>query len=147
VRASHAEARSPDGGIVRTGGRLDVDVTLQSDEQARAWLYLGVSEGAATPIFLLNPGREVMLEPGTTEVRCSIPRLPLPGGRYYVWGGVYRNWTDGEELLPWQPVCQFDAHGPGLDRAPRAVVRLSPIHVESDWEIDRGSGDQRAANG
>jgi len=96
----------------------------------------GISEGAATPIFLLNPGHETMIERGTTKVRCTIPELPLPAGRYYVWGGVYRNWTNGEELIGWQPLTHFDVHGPELDAAPRAVVRLAPIHVESAWEIE-----------
>lgn len=136
IKVSQAEAVSPEGGLAKTGGQLDVRLTLQSDERYRAWIYLGVSEGAATPIFLLNPGRETILEPGETHVTCSIPSLPLPSGRYYVWGGVYRNWTQGEELIGWQPLAEFDAYGPELDAAPRAVVRLSPIHVDSSWQVD-----------
>lgn len=136
IKVSQAEAISPDGGLAKTGGQLDVSLTLHSDERYRAWIYLGVSEGAATPIFLLNPGRETILEPGETHVKCSIPSLPLPSGRYYVWGGIYRNWTQGEELIGWQPLAEFDAYGPELDAAPRAVVRLSPIHVDSTWQID-----------
>jgi ABC-type polysaccharide/polyol phosphate transport system ATPase subunit len=136
LRASGMSATSPDGGLVKTGGALDVELSLGSDDEYRAWIYLGVSEGAATPIFLLNPGHETMIERGTTKVRCTIPELPLPAGRYYVWGGVYRNWTNGEELIGWQPLTHFDVHGPELDAAPRAVVRLAPIHVESAWEIE-----------
>jgi ABC-type polysaccharide/polyol phosphate transport system ATPase subunit len=135
IKVSRVQAAAPDGGLAKTGGPLDVSLTFQSDERYRAWIYLGVSEGAATPIFLLNPGRETILEPGETRVKCTIPSLPLPSGRYYVWGGIYRNWTQGEELIGWQPLTEFDAYGPELDAAPRAVVRLSPIHVDSSWEV------------
>jgi ABC-type polysaccharide/polyol phosphate transport system ATPase subunit len=135
IKVSDVEAVAPDGGLAKTGSQLDVTMTLHSDQSHRAWIYLGVTEGAATPIFLLNPGREVILEPGETKVRCSIPSLPLPAGRYYLWGGIYKNWTQGDELIGWQPLTEFDVYGPELDAAPRAVVRLSPIHVEASWEI------------
>jgi len=135
VKATNIAASAPDGGLVKTGGPLDVELDLETDSEYRAWIYLGVSEGAATPIFLLNPGHETMLEPGSTTVRCSIPAVPVPAGRYYVWGGVYQNWTNGEELISWQPLTHFDVYGPELDAAPRAVVRLAPVHVESSWAI------------
>jgi ABC-type polysaccharide/polyol phosphate transport system ATPase subunit len=137
IKVSRIEAVSPDGGLARTGGQLDVDLSLSTDESYRAWIYLGVTEGAATPICLLNPGRETVLEPGETRVRCSIPSLPLASGRYYIWGGIYKDWTQGDELIGWQPLTDFDVYGPELDAAPRAVVRLSPIHVESSWAIDK----------
>jgi ABC-type polysaccharide/polyol phosphate transport system ATPase subunit len=126
---------APDGAVVTTDGPLDVEFALGSDSTYRSWVYVGVSEGPASPIFLLNPGRETAIEPGDTAVRCSIPRLPLPKGRYYVWTAVFRGWTGGPELLSWQPIARFDVHGPPLAEAPRAVVRLSPVHVESTWEL------------
>jgi len=131
------EVRAKDGGMVRTQEPLDVSFTLESDTPYRAWIYLGVSEGTATPIFVLNPGRETSIEVGETTVSCSIARLPLPRGRFFVWAAAYREWTDGSELLGWQPIAQFDVYGPELDAAPRAVVRLAPIQVEASWEIDR----------
>jgi hypothetical protein len=78
-----------------------------------------------------------MLEPGSTQISCEIPALPLPSGRYYVWAGVYKDWTNGTELIGWQPLTKFDLYGPELDAAPRGVVRLSPLHIESSWEIGR----------
>src|SRR2546421_5469241 len=72
IQVSKIEAGSPDGGLPKTGGPLNVDLELRSEERHRAWVYLGVTEGAATPIFLLNPGRETILETGTTRVCCSI---------------------------------------------------------------------------
>jgi ABC-type polysaccharide/polyol phosphate transport system ATPase subunit len=137
IKVTSVESAAPDGGLPRTGGPLSVDLTLHSDERYRAWIYLGITEGAATPIFLLNPGRETILEPGATKVRCAIPSLPLPGGRYYAWVGVYKDWTQGEELIAWQPLTEFDVYGPELDAAPRAIVRLAPLHVDSDWAIDQ----------
>ncbi len=135
ITISDIEARAPGGGLPKTGDALNVDLTVRSPERYRAWIYLGVTEGAATPIFLLNPGRETLIEPGKTQVRCTIPSIPLPSGRYYAWIGVYKNWTQGEELIGWQPLTEFDVYGPELDAAPRAIVRLSPLHVESSWEI------------
>src|SRR5262249_39879657 len=72
VKLSRVDVVSPDGGLAKTGGQLDVNLTLQSEERYRAWIYLGVTEGAATPIFLLNPGCETILEPGETRVKCTI---------------------------------------------------------------------------
>jgi ABC-type polysaccharide/polyol phosphate transport system ATPase subunit len=131
------EVRAADGGVVRTQEALDVRLVLESDKPYRSWVYLGVTEGTATPIFVLNPGRETSLEPGATTISCSIENLPLPSGRYYVWAAVYQDWTDGPELLGWQPIAQFDVYGPELDRAPVAVVRLAPVHVSSSWSIAR----------
>ncbi len=135
VGVDDVTAVGPDGGLPNTGGPLEVNLTLRSEDRYRAWIYLGVSEGAATPIFLLNPGRETIIESGLTQVRCEIPALPLPSGRYYLWGGVYKDWTNGTELVGWQPMAHFDVYGPELDAAPRAVVRLSPLHIDSSWDI------------
>jgi ABC-2 type transport system ATP-binding protein len=135
LRVPHVSAGAPDGGLVKSGETLDVSLTLQSQESCRAWVYLGISEGDAKPVFLVNPGRETLLDPGGTTIKCSIPRLPLPRGRYYVWCGVYKNWTNGKELLGWQPLTDFDVYGPELDAAPTAVVRMSPLHIESEWEL------------
>jgi ABC-type polysaccharide/polyol phosphate transport system ATPase subunit len=139
IKVHQATAASPDGGLATTGGPLDVNLTLESVERYRAWIYIGVSEGAATPIFLLNPGRETLIDPGETHVHCQISALPLPSGRYYVWGGVYKDWTNGTELVSWQPITKFDVYGPELDAAPKAVVRLSPLHIDSNWDVSRAS--------
>jgi ABC-type polysaccharide/polyol phosphate transport system ATPase subunit len=137
LKVREIEAGGPDGDLAKTGGPLRVNLTLESRDRYKAWIYLGVSEGAATPIFLLNPGRETMINPGDTHVHCEIAQLPLPSGRFYVWCGVYKDWTNGTELVGWQPLTPFDVYGPELDAAPRAVVRLSPLHIDSDWEFSR----------
>jgi len=137
IRVRDIEVSGGDGPYATTGGELHIGFTLASDERHRAWIYLGVSEGAATPIFLVNPGRETPIEPGSTRVRCTIEDIPLPRGRYYIWGGIYKDHTQGDELVAWQPLVEVDVHGPELDAAPRAIVRLSPVHAETDWTIDR----------
>ncbi len=135
IKVRNVEASGPEGELARTGGPLDVSMTIESPEEHRAWIYLGITEGAATPIFLVNPGREHMLQPGSTELKMQIPALPLPAGRFYLWGGIYKNWTNGVPLIDWQPLTRFDVYGPELDAAPKAVVRLSSLHVDSDWDF------------
>lgn len=138
VRLAKAEVRAgDDGGVVQTEGPFHLDLVLESDEEYRAWIYMGITEGTAAPIFILNPGRETIIGPGQTQVQCEVPRLPLPGGSFYAWVGVYDRWTEGDELFGWQPVARFDVYGPELDRAPRAVVRLAPLHVASGWSVER----------
>jgi ABC-2 type transport system ATP-binding protein len=136
VKLVRAEVTTPEGGMVRTAGPLEIELDLESDHLYRSWIYIGVTEGAATPIFLVNPGQETPIQPGTTTVRCSIESLPLPRGRYYVWVGMYRGHENGAELVAWQPVAQFDAYGPAFDSAPRAIVRLAPVHVGSTWTVE-----------
>jgi ABC-type polysaccharide/polyol phosphate transport system ATPase subunit len=135
LRLRDLEIGSDQAAGVRTGGPLDLSFRLESDAEVNAWIYLGISEGAATPIFMINPGREAGLKPGSTTVECSIPNVPLPLGRYYLWAAAYKNWTNGDELLSWQPLAHFDVYGPELDASPRAIVRLSPVHVDSTWSI------------
>jgi ABC-type polysaccharide/polyol phosphate transport system ATPase subunit len=136
VGVAHVQVDAPDG-VPRAGGPLDVQLVLRGDGEYRAWLYLGVSEGQPSPVFLLNPGRELLLPAGETRVRCSVAHLPLPRGRYFLWAAAYRDWTNGDELLAWQPVARFDVHGPDLDASPRSIVRLAPVHVESTWTVER----------
>jgi hypothetical protein len=133
VNVVHAEVNAPDG--LHTGAPLIIDLRFRSELSRRASIHVGISEGTATPILLVEPGREVMLEPGETDVRCSLDPLPLPRGRYYVWVGAYRYVTHGEELVAWQPVTVFDLYGPELSTAPRGIVRLAPVHVASSWEF------------
>ena len=137
LKVRGVEATGPGGGLAQTGGPLELEFEVSSDRSYRSWIYLGVSEGAATPIFLLNPGRETIIDPGTITVRCEIPSLPLPSGTYYLWGGIFKDWTNGQELVSWQPLTKFEVYGPELDAAPRAVVRLSPLHIESSWDFER----------
>ena len=68
---------------------------------------------------------------------CRVESLPLPRGRYSLWIGAYEGTQHGPELMAWQPVSSFDVHGPEIDPAPLAVIRLAPVHVPSEWTIER----------
>ena len=122
-------ATGRDGAMARTEEPLDLTLVFASDAPRSADLYIGLSEGTATPIFTLN--RPIQLANGQTEVRCTIPHLPLPRGRYYIWVGLW----GGGQLVPWQPAGHVDVSGPDLDPAPRAVVRLAPVYIDAAWDV------------
>jgi ABC-type polysaccharide/polyol phosphate transport system ATPase subunit len=131
VRLAKADISSNGALTPRTNGPLDIRMIVESPKARTGRVFVGVSEGPAAPIFILR--RDLHLIPGETEVRCSVARLPLPGGRFYVWTGIYDNL--GHELLPWHPAAHFDVAGPELDEAPRAIARLAPVHVEAAWTV------------
>ena len=131
VRVVKSEIRGADGGTPQSQGPMEIKLVLESPEPLWAGMSLGVSEGPATPIFLL--GHEAMLPPGQTELRCSVPFLPLPRGRFYLWFGIIESTRD---LVPWHPVCQFEVLGPELIPTPRGVLRLAPIQLTPTWEVD-----------
>jgi ABC-type polysaccharide/polyol phosphate transport system ATPase subunit len=130
VQVLKVETTGPDQGIARSHEQLDVTLILRSSEARSGAICLGISEGPATPIFLVR--RDVYLSAGDTRLRCSIPSLPLPRGRFYLWAAVF----DVVDLVAWQPMTQFDVMGPDLDPAPRAVVRLAPVHSEATWAVE-----------
>ncbi len=121
------------GDVPTTDAPLDVTLAFEADVATTCRLSLGLTEGGATPIFVVSD--EVRLEAGATTVRCRLPHLPVPRGRYFCWLAVLQS---GREVITWQPVASVDVGGPDLDPAPRAVVRLSPVHVPSTWEVEPG---------
>jgi ABC-2 type transport system ATP-binding protein len=134
-----AEATPASGGIIRTNETLELKLTVTSGDEHDAWFYLGISEGTASPVFVIN--RFARLAHGKTELHCSVDHLPLPRGRYYLWLASHvrgEAGPEGEELLAWQPVCEFDVWGPELDWPPRAVVRLAPVYVDASWSVESG---------
>ncbi len=132
VRLLKVEVRGVGGGPARTQQRLDITMVIETDIDKSAPLFLGISEGTATPIFSVS--RELLLSPGQLEVRCTIAHLPLPRGRFYLWAGIIRRERD---LLAWHPAAHFDVEGPDLDAAPQAIVRLAPVHVDVSWATER----------
>ena len=94
-------------------------------------LYLGVSEGAATPIFVVR--HAATLHEGKTDLQIDIDHLPLPPRQYFLWFGAYEKDTK-DELTAWQPVGPFIVSGRlRLNPVPRAIVRLSPVFVAARW--------------
>jgi ABC-type polysaccharide/polyol phosphate transport system ATPase subunit len=132
LRLTGIEVGGIEGSGPRTEEPLEIGLRFEADTARVAQLHLGVSEGPATPIFVLAHKGDVGV--GGLGARCQIPRLPLPRGRYFLWVGV----TDhaGRDLLPWHPAASFDVEGPDLDPAPCAVVRLAPVHVPADWAVE-----------
>jgi ABC-2 type transport system ATP-binding protein len=131
VRAVKATVSGPGGSTPRTQGAAEVAIVLRSIQPAAGRVCLGISEGPASPIFLLR--RDMHLpDDGEVTARCRIENLPLPRGRYYLWLGVF---IARGELLPWSPVAHFDVIGPDLDAGPAGIARLSPVHVASHWEV------------
>lgn len=123
------------GDMPRSHAPLQVDVMLHSDVERSAGICLGVSQGTAAPIFLVQ--RPVHFYIGPTDLTCQIPHLPLAQGRYYLWIGVFDE--RGREFLSWQPAAHFDVFGPRLDPAPVGVLRLAPVQVAAEWEVLRRS--------
>jgi hypothetical protein len=113
-----------------TQGATEISLVLASDQPRTCRVYIGISEGTSVPIFTAR--HEVALTGTDQEVTCHIRRLPLAGGRYYLWMDAIAD--DGDILMEWQPVLEFEVKGPDLHGAPVGLIRLAPIHVDTDWE-------------
>jgi ABC-type polysaccharide/polyol phosphate transport system ATPase subunit len=119
------------GQLPRTQEPASVSIVLQKNTPRSGRVCIGMSEGPAAPIFLLEHHMDVGA--GEVEVRCDIDRLPLPRGRFFLWLGVFER---GGELLRWHPAAHFDVMGPDLDAGPPGIIRLSPVHVAATWRVD-----------
>jgi ABC-type polysaccharide/polyol phosphate transport system ATPase subunit len=134
VRLLKVVVRAPDGGVPQSGSDVDIAVHLDSSIPVGAALAVGISDGPATPIMVVR--RDVQLLPGQTVVHCSMERLPVPRGSYYVWITLFDGGS--RALIPWHPAAQLELFGPELDAPPVAVVRLAPVYVAARWTLDRG---------
>jgi len=140
VRIVKAEVLSPETETAESGAPIVVRLVLESPEGfSGSSVCVGVSEGTATPAFMID--HALSLGQGLTEIRCTIPRLPVAGGQYYVWTGVFDR--AGADLVPWQPVEKFGVTGAELGLAPRGIVRLAPLWIDARWDVD--VADPRAA--
>jgi ABC-type polysaccharide/polyol phosphate transport system ATPase subunit len=132
ILLSDLRIEGPDGRLPSTNEPCSFHFTAKTDQDRHASLFIGVTQGAATPIFVLRQDMEV--REGATKIRLDIPRLPLAAGGYFLWFGAFqdRKW----QLSPWQPLGTMHVSGMRLDEVPRAIVRLAPIWVESYWNIE-----------
>ncbi len=136
IQISNVRVTGPTSSLVSTNEACRVSLDVHTDEPYNANLYVGVTEGAPTPIFAVR--REVSLEPGVTRLTLDMPRLPLPAGKYFLWCGAYKVMTR-IELAPWHPIASLPVVGiHRLDPTPGSIVRLSPVFVESSWTVERG---------
>ncbi len=132
IRVLEAKVRGRDGYGPRTQEPCDIAIRLYNEFQTGGHIHLGVSDGTASPIFLLGRGISMAAD-REVDVRCTIERVPLPRGRYYLWLGVVSKQSSDE--LGWQPVAGFDVIGPDLDTAPAGIVRQVPVHVPASWDV------------
>jgi ABC-2 type transport system ATP-binding protein len=134
VRALKVEIAATDGGPVRTGGDVEVRMTLRSPRAGGARFFIGVSEGTAMPIFVA--GHDSSFPEGDFELRCVLRNLPVPRGKYYLWAVVSSNRVGGPKLyMSWRPVASFDVLGVVPAKPPVGVMVLSPVHVDATWEV------------
>jgi ABC-type polysaccharide/polyol phosphate transport system ATPase subunit len=131
ILVSDLRVEGPDGGLPSANLPCALHFSAKTDQARQASLYIGITQGAATPIFVLK--HDVLLKEGSSNVTLEIPRLPLPAGNYFIWFGAFENrkW----QLSPWQPVGTMHVTGMRLDPVPPGIVRLAPVWVESHWEV------------
>jgi ABC-type polysaccharide/polyol phosphate transport system ATPase subunit len=131
IRVLEATVRGTDGFGPRTQEAANIRLRFSNEHKSASHITLGVSEGTAAPVFLLSRGLSLPAK-SEVEVRCTIERLPLPRGRFYLWAGIFSKVGDP---MGWRPVAHFDVIGPDLDASPAGIVRLAPVHVAADWDV------------
>ena len=124
-----AEVSGENDGFARTQQSMRVDLTLESPTSIEGELSIGVTEGSASPIFLVANG--VQLHEGQNDISCTIHHLPLAEGKYYLW--LQFDGDDAATRIPWQATGPFSVEGPKLVRAPIGVMRAAPVHVDAAW--------------
>ncbi len=134
VRLLKVEITGPDGGQVLSGEEVNVRILAESEEPMFGAFHLGVSQGTAMPVFVIRYASS--FPRGQFELRCRMQNLPLPKGRYALWGAMRAPRGSGiSAQLPWQPLASFEAFGPNVIRAPNGVMVLSPVYVPTEWEL------------
>ncbi len=134
VRLLKVEVTGPDGGQVLSGEEVNVRIVAESEEPMFGAFHLGVSQGTAMPVFVIRYASS--FPQGQFELRCRMQNLPLPKGRYSLWGAMRAPRGSGiSASLPWQPLASFEAYGPNVIRAPNGVMVLSPVYVPTEWEL------------
>ena len=134
VRVLKINVTGPDEGQVRSGEEVNVHIVAESDEAYFGVFHIGISQGTAMPVFVLR--YSTSFPKGQFELRCKLQSLPLPKGRYSLWGSMRAPRDSGHSSeLPWQPLTSFEAYGPVALRAPSGVMVLSPVYVPTEWEL------------
>lgn len=134
IRVLKVEVAGLDGSPAYSGTDTEVRMVLRSVRAGRARIFLGVSEGTAMPIFTTR--NDVSFPEGDFEVRCVFRNLPLPAGHYSLWANV-RTTPDGGTpmVLSWRPLAAFDVLGARLNKPPAGVMLLSPVYVDTVWDV------------
>ncbi len=134
VQLLKADIRATDGGQLRSECEAEVVLTMKSPQSASASFFIGISQGTAFPMFVID--HQTNLPEGEFEIRCNLGYLPLPKGHYSLWTAItgYPR-RKREPYLPWQPVISFDAFGPERMEPPDGVMALSPVYVGATWKV------------
>ena len=134
VQLLKAEIRAVDGGQLRSECEVEVSLTLKAPERANASFFIGISQGTAFPMFVID--HQGIMPAGEFEIHCKLGYLPLPKGHYSLWTAI-TGYPKGKRdpYLPWQPVISFDAFGPDRMEPPEGVMALSPVYVGADWKV------------
>jgi ABC-type polysaccharide/polyol phosphate transport system ATPase subunit len=134
VQLLKADIRATDGGQLRSECEVEVVLSLKSPQGATASFFIGISQGTAFPMFVID--HQGMLPEGEFEIRCNLGYLPLPKGHYSLWTAI-TGFPKGQRdpFLPWQPVISFDAFGPERMDPPEGVMALSPVYVGANWKV------------
>ncbi len=127
-----ARVRPVNSDMIRSQSAISVRFQLNAPDELRGSVCLGVSEGTAAPIFIVN--EKIDLVAGMNLLECQLPQIPLAGGRYFVW--LELTLPDGSVIVRWHPVCGFRVHGAELLAAPVGVMRLAPVQVQSSWRCE-----------
>jgi lipopolysaccharide transport system ATP-binding protein len=135
VQVLKAEITAVDGGQLRSECACEVSLLLNSPKHADASFYIGISQGTAFPMFVID--FQGPMPEGDFEVRCELGYLPLPKGHYSLWTAITGHPRGKHDpYLPWQPVISFDAFGPNRFEPPEGVMALSPIYVGAKWSVN-----------
>ena len=131
VRVTKVSAESLEGSLPRVAEDAVVNITLETERDRTVMLYLGVTEGAATPIFVVH--HKAMLMEGRTDLQIELDHLPIPPRQYSLWFAAFEHRTKAE-LTAWQPIGPMIVSGTlRIPPVPRAIVRLSPVFVAARW--------------
>jgi ABC-2 type transport system ATP-binding protein len=134
VEVLKAELRATDGGQLRSECEAEVRLVLHAPEQRIASFFIGISQGTAFPMFVID--HQGTMPEGDFEVTCKLGYLPLPKGHYSLWTAI-TGFPKGKKdpYLPWQPVVSFEAFGPDRMEPPEGVMALSPVYVGAEWSV------------
>ena len=132
--AARAELRATDGGQLRSECEAEVRLVLKAPERCMASFYIGISQGTAFPMFVID--HQGTMPAGEFEIVCKLGYLPLPKGHYSLWTAI-TGFPKGKKdpYLPWQPLVSFEAFGPDRMEPPEGVMALSPVYVGATWDV------------
>jgi len=134
VEVKKAEIRAVDGGMLRSESEVEVRLVLNAPEEAMATFFVGISQGTAFPMFVID--HTGTMPGGDFEVICRLGYLPLPKGHFSLWSAITGHPKGKKDpYLPWQPLISFEAFGPDRMEPPEGVMALSPVYVGADWKV------------